>query len=272
MTRPHFNPNLKRLVCYFSVILFTSPISAKPLPEIHQPLPSISLYQYGNTSALLSGAIEGEMTYRQLQSKGGFGLGTFNRIDGELIALDGKFYKISQKGKTIPVDLSWKTPFVELVNFTQTKPTHYTEINNYAALKQFIRPHLDNPNIPYAIKVTGTFQFLELRSRSPRKVFETKDVMEETYTVENIKGTLVGFWFPDYLLNLSVPEFHFHFIAENTQISGHVLELKAESADVSINKINQIEMIFPQSDVFKNAKIASATMARYQNTQMNNSH
>lgn len=265
------NVILVKLPCLIGLMILSCNVSAKTIHEIQQILPTVSLFQLGNASALFSGAIEGNMTYRELQSKGDFGLGTFNGIDGEMVALDGNFYKIRQKGETIPVDPNWKTPFVELVKFSQNKSIHLEKIDNYTILKKLIKSKLDNHNLPYAIKITGTFQFLKLRSRSPRAALQEKDVMEITYYAENMKGTLVGFWFPDYLLTLTVPEFHFHFISDNKKISGHVLELKAKYVDVSENKINQIELMFPQTRVYKDAKITAATADRYNNTQMNNS-
>jgi len=251
-------------------VILGGSVSAKTPHEMQRTLPTVSLFQLGNASALLSGAIEGNMTYSQLKSKGDFGLGTFNDIDGEMIALNGNFYKISQKGKTIPVNPNWKTPFVELVKFSQNNAVHFEKIDSYAVLKQLLNAKLDNRNIPYAIKITGTFQFLKLRSRSPRQVVQTQDVIEETYAIENVKGTLVGFWFPEYLISLTVPEFHFHFISGDRKISGHVLELKAEFVDAIFNNINQIELVFPQTLVYKNTKITAATSDKYNNAQMNN--
>lgn len=251
-----------RLGCYISLIILSCNVFAKT--------PSVSLFQLGNASALFSGAIEGEMTYGQLKSKGDFGLGTFNDIDGEMVALNGGFYKIGEQGKTIPVQPNWKTPFVELVKFSKNQAIHAEEIDNYAVLKQLLNDKLDNKNIPYAIEIAGTFKFLKLRSRTPRAALQTKDIVEETYSVANIKGTLVGFWFPDYLLSLTVPQFHFHFIADDKKRSGHVLELNAKNIDFMINKIDAIELIFPKTRVYQEAKITATTMDKYSNTQMSN--
>ncbi|VVC75399.1 Alpha-acetolactate decarboxylase [Aquicella siphonis] len=263
------NAVYSRLGSYISLFVLSCSVYAGPIHEIRLAAPAVSLFQLGNASALFSGAIEGEITYRQLKTKGDFGLGTFNGIRGEMVALDGNFYKIGQKGETIPVNPDWKTPFVELVTFSQNKAVHFDMVRDYVVLKQSISSKLENKNIPYAIKVTGIFKFLKLRSRSPRVALRTQDVIEETYFVENVKGTLVGFWFPEYLLSLTVPEFHFHFIADDRRLSGHVLELKAENVDVTINRINQIELAFPQTHVYKNAKITAATLDRYNRAQMN---
>src|SRR3990167_160260 len=145
------NAIYSRLGCYIGLLVLSCNIYAKPTHEMRLNSPSIQLYQLGNAIALFSGAIEGDMTYRQLKSKGDFGLGTFNGLHGEMVALDGSFYKISQKGETIPVDPNWKTPFVELVKFSQNKTVQFEKIDSYAVLKQLIQVNLDNKNIPYAM-------------------------------------------------------------------------------------------------------------------------
>ena len=46
------------------------------------------IYQISLMSALISGVYEGEVTIAELLKHGNFGLGTFNHLDGELIAFD----------------------------------------------------------------------------------------------------------------------------------------------------------------------------------------
>ena len=40
--------------------------------------------------------------------------------------------------------------------------------------------------------------------------------------MENIEGTLVGIWYPDYLSQTNVPGFHFRFVDDNRTLGGHV--------------------------------------------------
>ena len=46
------------------------------------------VYQTSTMGALLDGVYEGDVTTRELLRHGDFGLGTFNRLDGEMLALD----------------------------------------------------------------------------------------------------------------------------------------------------------------------------------------
>lgn len=233
---------------------------------------SATLFQVGNASALFSGAIEGDMTISQLQQHGNFGLGTFNGIKGELIALDGHFYQIGPHGMTTPVNLQWKTPYAEMITFIPISSIQLESIENYKLLKNIIYSKLDNKNVPYAVQIRGTFSYLKLRSRSPRPALQTKNILEETYTFNNISGTLVGYWFPEYLLNLTVPGFHLHFISDDKKRSGHVLDLKVIKADLALRKIDKIELQFPETEIYKKAKILAPTLDTYIKAQMYNTN
>ena len=68
-------------------------------------------------SALLDGVYEGVMTYGELARHGDFGLGTFNDLDGEMVALDGCFYQLLADGSARRVDPAQQTPFAAVVFF-----------------------------------------------------------------------------------------------------------------------------------------------------------
>lgn len=54
--------------------------------------PDRVLYQSSLMSALLSGVYEGDTTMADLLKHGDFGLGTFNHLDGELIAFNSNIF------------------------------------------------------------------------------------------------------------------------------------------------------------------------------------
>lgn len=56
------------------------------------------LFQTSTIDALLAGVYDGEITFKELKEHGDFGLGTFNGLDGEMVGLDGNFYKIKVDG------------------------------------------------------------------------------------------------------------------------------------------------------------------------------
>ena len=55
-----------------------------------------TIYQVSTGNALIAGLFEGAVDFKTLARHGDFGLGSVDGMDGELIAIDGKFYRIAQ--------------------------------------------------------------------------------------------------------------------------------------------------------------------------------
>lgn len=68
------------------------------------------IYQISLMSALIDGVYEGETTIAELLKHGNFGLGTFNHLDGELIAFDQEIHQLRADGSARPACLQQKTP------------------------------------------------------------------------------------------------------------------------------------------------------------------
>jgi alpha-acetolactate decarboxylase len=60
------------------------------------------LYQYSVLSALMSGAAQSGVPLSEILSNGNHGLGTFQRLEGEMIILDGSAYQMKSDGSVVP--------------------------------------------------------------------------------------------------------------------------------------------------------------------------
>ncbi|VDZ59901.1 Alpha-acetolactate decarboxylase [Serratia odorifera] len=69
------------------------------------------IYQISLMSALIGGVYEGDVTIAELLRHGDFGLGTFNHLDGELIAFDREIHQLRADGSARPASPDQKTPF-----------------------------------------------------------------------------------------------------------------------------------------------------------------
>src|SRR5919204_3295980 len=78
------------------------------------------LFQASTIGALIDGAFEGDVTFAELAEHGDLGLGTLNHLDGEMIALDGHFYRADVEGNVNEVDPSERTPFAVVAPFEPT--------------------------------------------------------------------------------------------------------------------------------------------------------
>ncbi len=75
------------------------------------------IYQTSMMSALLSGVYEGNTTIADLLTKGDFGLGTFNELDGELIAFSHEVHQLRADGSARKAQPDQKTPFAVMTWF-----------------------------------------------------------------------------------------------------------------------------------------------------------
>src|SRR5262245_29808139 len=78
------------------------------------------LFQASTIGALLAGAYEGDLGFAELAEHGDLGLGTLNRLDGEMIALDGEFFRADADGIVHPIPPEARTPFAVVTRFEPT--------------------------------------------------------------------------------------------------------------------------------------------------------
>ncbi len=59
----------------------------------HQPCNKNILFQLSNAHIIKQGDFDGRLSLKKLKAKGDFGIGTFDRLDGEMAELDGIIYQ-----------------------------------------------------------------------------------------------------------------------------------------------------------------------------------
>lgn len=202
------------------IFLFASAISFSQKTD--------ALFQYSTIGALMNGNYDGSLSFKELSSKGNFGIGTIDNLDGEMIALDGIFYQINNKGKVIEVSNDKETPFAIVTFFKVDKTMHLSDRITSAAMTALLNKLLEGTNYPVAIKITGEFENIKTRSVPPQKrpyPLLTEAVKgQSVFSYSNIKGTLVGFYFPKYFEGVNMPGYHFHFISDDRTKGGHVMD------------------------------------------------
>ena len=212
------------------------------------------LFQLSLLNALDKGIAEGEMTIKDLKQHGDFGLGTFNAIDGELIGVDGNFYRMDVDGVAQPADDSLKTPYAFTTFFEPDKRVSLDAIEDYKKLKQQLDSLLPTKNIFYAIKIKGTFKYIKTRSIAKhnrpypnlKEMFKTQTLTE----FRNVQCTFVGFRCPVYVEGINFPVHHFHFVTDDRKAGGHIYECHLEKGVVEIDYIPSFYLELPESKEF----------------------
>lgn len=225
------------------------------------------LFQVGALSTFLQGTYESKFTFDALAKKGNTGLGVLNGLDGEMIAVDGHFYRINKKGVARLVTPSDCTPFALVTHFQENKIFELNHVPNIAALNALIDTELPTKNIFYMIRIEAKLAWIKLRSEGCRETphVPLADILpkiQHSFELTASSGTLIATYCPAYSTGVTIPGYHYHYIDSPRLTGGHVFDLEIISARVSINPIHAFHMTLIDTPYFNNASsdfnIASA--------------
>ncbi len=216
-----------------------------------------TMTQISTLGAIVNGVYDGVMTYGVLKEYGDFGIGTFQALDGEMMAFDGEFYQVKADGIAYHVADDMETPFAMVTFFDTDYSGNLAQGLNYASLQEYIDSIIPSVNTFCAIKIEGTFTYMKTRSVPaqqkpyPPLVEVTKD--QPIFEFEEVEGVMVGFRSPPFIVGLNMPGYHLHFLTQNKDAGGHVLEFTIGQADVFIDYTPDFMMILPSmgSDFYK---------------------
>ena len=83
-----------------------------------------TLFQVSTSTALVQGVYNGVVTIGELKQHGDFGLGTFDGLDGEMLAVDGRFYQVHGSGVVNEPADDLRVPFAVVTAFRAERSIH----------------------------------------------------------------------------------------------------------------------------------------------------
>jgi acetolactate decarboxylase len=223
------------------------------------------LYQVSTIDALLQGVYDGVLPVAELETHGDFGIGTFDGLEGELLALDGNYYQIKTDGIAYPVSGEMMTPFATVTFFEADESFQLEEPANLTELEALLDLNLPSENLFYAVRMDGNFSYIKARSvpRQEKPYPKLADAVSthSTFEFENISGTLVGFRTPEYVKGVNVPGYHLHFITDDRSAGGHVLDFEMENGDAAFDITSAFFMELPASGDFYKVELGQDLQA-----------
>ncbi len=212
--------------------------------------PRNAVTQVCTIDALLAGAYDGQMSCGALTRKGDFGLGTFDRLDGEMILLDGRMYQVRADGRVVSPAASVTTPFAVVMKF-QPERTH--KLSGSMTFQEFqarLDALLPSTNVICAFRLTGTFRQMKTRSvpvqTKPYVPLVEAARKQSLFELGQCRGTLVGFRMPDFVKSINVPGCHVHFITADRQGGGHVLDFTLDGGRLELAVCPQLDLLLPK--------------------------
>jgi len=216
------------------------------------PATQDTITQVSTIDALLAGAYDGHLTCGALVEHGDLGLGTFDRLDGEMVLADGVVYQVKADGKVYTPPPTLTTPFAAAVHFRPDAVFPLDQTRTLAQFKQEIDKRCPNRNVFYAIRARGTFSFMKTRSVPAQKrpypplveVTRTQPVFE----MKDVTGTIVGFRCPPCVNRINVVGYHLHFLKDDLSAGGHVLDFVMAKARVEVDVCHRFVMLLPRDE------------------------
>jgi acetolactate decarboxylase len=211
--------------------------------------------QVSTIDALLAGVYDGTVPCRDLTRYGDLGIGTFDRLDGEMVVLDGRVYQVPSTGRVRVVDGAIRTPFASVCPFAPTIAMTLSHGASYADVKQALDARLANPNGVYAFRITGTFARMRTRSvpaqQKPYPPLAEAAKDQAVFEMTDVAGDVVGFCLPPFVKGINVPGYHLHFLSADRTQGGHILDFTVDHATAAVDPLAKLYLLLdePPADV-----------------------
>lgn len=219
-----------------------------------------TLYQASTIDALLAGTYDGDLALRDLRRQGDFGIGTYDRLDGEMVLLDGTFHQVKADGKVYAPDLDGETPFAAVCAFRPEKTVPVPPGADLEAVAALLDRAAPNANQFCAIRIEGYFKSMRTRSvpaqQRPFPPLKEITPTQPVFDLESVAGTVVGFRCPPFAAGVNVPGYHLHFLSRDRSQGGHVLAFELASGTAQVDVLDRFVMQLPGTEDFATVDLA----------------
>ncbi len=209
-----------------------------------------SYYQVSTYGRLSEGGYQGMISIDKLLEHGDFGIGTVEGIDGEMMVLDGVAYRAGTDLVPVEVPSGTMIPFAMLTYFDEMESQILTEELNYTTFKDMLDDILKE-KIVYAVMIETEFDSITIRSvpgqQEPYPPLVDVVANQTTMRLENVRGTMIGYYISEGLGDINVPGFHMHFLSEDLSYGGHVLDVEFSNFAVRIDPVSTYTVLFTES-------------------------
>ena len=223
------------------------------------------LFQASTIGALLDGAYEGDVSFGELAEHGDQGLGTLNALDGEMIAVDGRFFRAAVDGVVGEIEPDVRTPFAVLTWFTPTVELELRAPLEHADLLASLDRHLPEGTVACAVRIDGSFELVHARSvprqQPPYRPLTEVVADQHVFELADVEGSMVGFRFPAYVEGIEVAGYHLHFISADRTRGGHVLGSSSRGLRIRLDPSNDLHVELPPRVELEDPDLAADTHA-----------
>jgi len=221
--------------------------------------PECEIYQTSLMSSLIAGVYDGDVTMADLLKHGDFGLGTFNQLDGELIAFESNIFQLRGDGSARQATMDQKTPFAVMTFFKPILEHSFSQVTTREDVHKTIDQLVPTDNIFCAIRIDGTFSRVDTRTvpkqQRPYKPMLKAIVRQPVFSFTGCQGLIVGFRSPQYTQGINVAGYHEHFITAEHTGGGHVQDYLLEQGVLQLGIVSKLVIDAPRTADFLDADL-----------------
>ena len=211
--------------------------------------PDDATFQLQLAHVLLEGGYDGVSTMAEALRGGDHGLGTLDRLDGELVVVDGEPWQVDFHGVARLVPPEATTPFV-VVSHLQSPSTRTLRDCSREQVAAVVEELVHDAGAVVAVRLEGTFTRVLVRSVPPqtppyRPYSEVCATDEVRWELAPFEGVFVGFRFPDLAEGATIAGLHLHGLAADRSTGGHNYELHVHEALLSVGVSHEVVIALP---------------------------
>ncbi len=224
-------------------------VEAMRQADLHAEHEPHVLFQASTIGALLEGSYDGDLSFAELRQHGDLGLGTLNGLDGEMVCIDGRFFRADAEGAMHLVKDSAMTPFAVITRFAPAVDGTIEGPLSHEELLARLDALAPAGAASFAVRLDGRFELVHARSvprqSPPYRPLAEVVAEQHVFDLRDVDGTMVGFRFPSYAEGIEVGGYHLHFISADRKRGGHVLGSSCGSLRVRIDPSSDLHVELP---------------------------
>ena len=203
-------------------------------------MPQNRMYQVSTLQALALGYSRAVVSAGELLEKGDCGLGTFTGVDGEMIVMDGQCFRADQDGHVSVVAPEMGIPFAAVATLHGEHAFGLGEMGDIEALRAELTERIEGHfglNSMHVARIDGDFEMVDARSESPYHSHHVtlKEILgknQRAFVFDDVRGSLVGVYFPDYMDGINMPGWHLHFLSAEHFHYVRLHEIMVDSVEI----------------------------------------
>lgn len=207
-----------------------------------------SVWQNAPAWWLEEGNFDGITPVSALRERGDLGIGAFDHLDGEMVGVDGVFYRVADGFRATPAPDDATVPFCMVTRFSPSERFELPSETTKESLGRLMEDRFDEGSF-YTLRVDArlaaiSVRYLPRQERPYPTLAEVAGTEPET-SYEHVEGTMIGFRAPSYTGRIAPGGYHLHFLSADRSFGGHVLGFELAEAEIAVERIETQSVDYP---------------------------